>query len=282
MRGLADVLQTLQELLAHPWANRHLFEFYNADWKKIGTKDSLSAQIVALTGISHQYLRDYSKACIAVVLSWAASRKTTFEADKAYCLLGLLHVSMTVRYGGMDEKLAFRRLQERVINDRHDESIFAWTLPAVQQDSNLATFGMVAPSIDCFSRCGNLTVDNASKYQPRHHAGYKISGDSLIFRIPTTGTTPIVSSVARDFGKAPINVAISKAWRQHQRLSLNCWSVGSDDNNKTTVEIELFKDDRRAPWQRLNCYQLHWTDSVLRSKSRFLGEDTTKEFVIPC
>ncbi|KAK5626744.1 hypothetical protein RRF57_002459 [Xylaria bambusicola] len=57
-------------------------------------------------------------------MSWASRRRTTRIEDEAYCLLGLFGVSMPLLYG--EGRRAFRRLQEEIIKELDDESIFAW------------------------------------------------------------------------------------------------------------------------------------------------------------
>ncbi|RWA14546.1 hypothetical protein EKO27_g618 [Xylaria grammica] len=82
--------------------------------------------IVKITGISAQAfgcnLHGFS---VAEKMSWASKRETTRVEDKAYCLLGLFDVSMPLIYG--EGEKAFRRLQEEIIKESDDETIFAWT-----------------------------------------------------------------------------------------------------------------------------------------------------------
>ncbi|KAF5353729.1 hypothetical protein D9758_008675 [Tetrapyrgos nigripes] len=99
---------TLQELLAPPSVL-----FITAEWKpiRVGMK-LLCSDIQRVTGISVDVLVGREKInTISIVerMSWAINRQTTKEEDRAYCLLGLLDVTMESRYGEGVES-AFERL----------------------------------------------------------------------------------------------------------------------------------------------------------------------------
>ncbi|KAI1378168.1 hypothetical protein F4677DRAFT_414581 [Hypoxylon crocopeplum] len=57
-------------------------------------------------------------------MSWASSRETTRIEDMAYCLLGIFDVNMPMIYG--EGSKAFMRLQEEIVKDSSDMSLFAW------------------------------------------------------------------------------------------------------------------------------------------------------------
>jgi hypothetical protein len=61
---------TLQELLAP-----ETVIFFDQDWIEIGTKATLEDELMSITKITHLF--DFSEACIAQKMSWAAKRKTT-------------------------------------------------------------------------------------------------------------------------------------------------------------------------------------------------------------
>jgi hypothetical protein len=123
---------TLQELLAPLEV-----VFLNRDWVEIGTKTTLASVISSITRIAPRALdrplcgsetaphpcRGHS---VAEKLSWAAFRKTTREEDRAYSLLGLFGVNMPLLYGEGGEK-AFARLQQEIMKQSSDDSIFAWS-----------------------------------------------------------------------------------------------------------------------------------------------------------
>ncbi|KAK5994455.1 Vegetative incompatibility protein HET-E-1 [Cladobotryum mycophilum] len=114
---------TLQELLAP-----RIVEFYTSEWSEIGTKTSLASRISAITRIPTRILRgdDISTCSVAERMSWASERKTTRYEDWAYSLLGLFNVNMPPLYG--EGTRSFIRLQELILRQEEDYSIFAWML----------------------------------------------------------------------------------------------------------------------------------------------------------
>ncbi|CAN9130789.1 unnamed protein product [Alternaria alternata] len=114
---------TLQELVAPTNV-----QFYNALWQRIGSKTASISIITSVTGIDEETLRSprrmFDKS-IAQRLSWAASRKAKRTEDRTYSLIGLLGVrGMAMQYGeGSD---AFTRLQELILQDNNDQTLFAW------------------------------------------------------------------------------------------------------------------------------------------------------------
>ncbi|KAK0105206.1 hypothetical protein ONS95_004399 [Cadophora gregata] len=135
---------TLQELLAPD-----MIVFYDKSWNEIGTKATLKSIIEETTRITHLF--DFSKACIAQKMSWAAMRTTTRVEDEAYCLMGLFGINMPILYGeGMN---AFLRLQQEIIKQSDDESIFAWTSSRWSSSS-----GMLAESPSDFRDGGEVVL----------------------------------------------------------------------------------------------------------------------------
>ena len=97
---------TLQELIAPP-----LVEFFCRNGNLLGDKKSLERQLHKITAIPVSALQcnHLSKFSFDERRSWAQTRETRREEDKAYCLLGVLGISMGVIYGEGEEN-AFRRL----------------------------------------------------------------------------------------------------------------------------------------------------------------------------
>ncbi|KAK7439981.1 hypothetical protein VKT23_017234 [Stygiomarasmius scandens] len=108
---------TLQELLAP-----RTVIFFNKDWQCIGDKHELRDDIYQRTLIpravlsSEQSIRDVD---VLTRMSWAAGRRTTKEQDRAYCLQGLLGISVEPNY---DEAwwTSFNRLGKALF-DAHPE-----------------------------------------------------------------------------------------------------------------------------------------------------------------
>lgn len=143
---------TLQELIA-PKA----VLFYNNQWVQIGTKESLLPLLSDITRVDEAVLDDVeclSDFSIGRKMSWAAGRSASRVEDVAYSLLGIFGVSMPILYG--EGKKAFLRLQEEILKDTDDATLFAWQTTSNQQYrglfaisplefSHFATRSMTAP-----------------------------------------------------------------------------------------------------------------------------------------
>ncbi len=101
-------------------------------------------------------------------MSWAAFRQTTRIEDRAYSLMGLFGVHMSLLYG--EKEKAFIRLQQRIMKTTADQSLFAW------KDSLLATeeySGLLAKSPDCFvdSACYRFSESYGQGWESRMTKG---------------------------------------------------------------------------------------------------------------
>ena len=132
---------TLQELIA---PSKVLF--YNKRWEYCGSKNGyniednyneakdLSSQVADISGIDRDLLREKDSVLIKRSLSsvpacqkmyWASKRKTTKAEDMAYCLIGIFGINhMHLKYG--EGRGAFIRLQEEIIKQSNDSTLFAW------------------------------------------------------------------------------------------------------------------------------------------------------------
>ncbi|KAH9855896.1 heterokaryon incompatibility protein-domain-containing protein [Lenzites betulinus] len=113
---------TLQELLAPDSV-----VFLSKTWTVLGTKASLARVLEEVSGIDADVLtfrRKLSDVSVARRMSWAAGRRTTRIEDEAYALMGLFGVNMPTIYG--EGRRAFQRLQEEIIKQSSDQTIFAW------------------------------------------------------------------------------------------------------------------------------------------------------------
>ena len=113
---------TLQELIAPSQ-----MEFFDQQWLLIGNKHDFSALLSEITSVPEYVLEDPSKlrfCSVARKMSLAAYRNTTREEDIAYCLLGIFDVNMPLLYG--EGEKAFTRLQEEILKETDDQSLFAW------------------------------------------------------------------------------------------------------------------------------------------------------------
>lgn len=113
---------TLQELIAPA---RVLF--FNQRWEFLGRKSNLRRLLAKITSIDPDVLAGktlLSDCTIAQRMSWAAKRTTTRIEDLAYSLLGIFNVYMPMLYG--EGERAFQRLQEEIIKQSDDHTLFAW------------------------------------------------------------------------------------------------------------------------------------------------------------
>jgi hypothetical protein len=117
---------TLQELIVPSEV-----ELCMSNWQTFGTRTSRSDRLARITGIDQHVLEDPTdlhELSIAQRMSWAAHRETTRLEDIAYCLMGIFNINMPLLYGeGMK---AFVRLQEEILKDTKDQTIFAWNSPS--------------------------------------------------------------------------------------------------------------------------------------------------------
>ena len=62
---------------------------------------------------------------VAEKMSWAADRETQRPEDRAYSLMGIFAVNMSLKYG--EGENAFLRLQQAILKQYEDYTIFCWT-----------------------------------------------------------------------------------------------------------------------------------------------------------
>ena len=101
---------TLQELIAPASV-----DFFCKEGELLGNKASLERHICEVTGIPAKALRGIplSDFSVAERLSWAASRETFRQEDKAYSLLGMFGIYLPLIYGEGKEN-AFIRLKKKI------------------------------------------------------------------------------------------------------------------------------------------------------------------------
>ncbi|KAK0734629.1 heterokaryon incompatibility protein-domain-containing protein [Lasiosphaeria miniovina] len=147
---------TLQELLA-PKEVR----FFASDWSYLGSHIPPSPNIIGknllteITSIDQRVLQgtlEPRQVSVATRMSWAASRETTRLEDIAYCLLGVFSVNMPLLYG--EGRRAFVRLQEAILRETDDQSIFAWK--SLSRDAPNHLSGLLADSPKLFQTARNI------------------------------------------------------------------------------------------------------------------------------
>ena len=149
---------TLQELLAPPFVM--FFDTSRRLDRNLGTRTTMAEWISGATGINIEYLTGssvISQASVAQRMSWASGRKTTRVEDIAYSLLGIFDVNMALLYG--EGSRAFQRLQQAIIQQNDDESIFAWGLALSEHEcaeANAVQGSVLADHPDSFALSGNV------------------------------------------------------------------------------------------------------------------------------
>ncbi|KAF6817920.1 HET domain-containing protein [Colletotrichum plurivorum] len=166
---------TLQELLAPTD-----MVFFSDDWVKIGEKSTLSRPLSVITGIDEDILTGFKaleSASVAKRMSWAAHRNTTRPEDAAYCLMGLFGVNMPMLYG--EGGKAFLRLQEEIMKESDDQSLFAW----VDLSASTETYhGLLARSPLNFAYSNSIMP--YQDWEPR--PPYSMSNRGLRIDLPLT------------------------------------------------------------------------------------------------
>ena len=149
---------TLQELIAPV----HVL-FLSRVWKEIGTKWNLQTLLSKITSIQTKALvgtEPLSSFSVAQKMSWVSKRETTRDEDIAYCMIGIFDINMPMLYG--EGKKAFTRLQEQILANFDDDSIFAWWTsemafgPFRCRDLGNKFSGLLANSPKLFARSGNV------------------------------------------------------------------------------------------------------------------------------
>jgi hypothetical protein len=149
---------TLQELIA-PTA----LVFYGVDWRYLGeiSVPEHRGVVAKITGVDARFLGGIGRdvvhtATVARRMSWASNRKTSRIEDLAYCLMGIFDVNIPLLYGEGDK--AFVRLQQEIIKDSDDQTIFAWFDEAQESHTEYCPgHGLLAPSPKLFANSGDFS-----------------------------------------------------------------------------------------------------------------------------
>jgi hypothetical protein len=229
---------TLQELIAP-----HDVRFFDKRLQCIGTKDSLGEEIESITKIPIGFLNGTSRledASVAQRMSWASKRSTTRVEDIAYCLLGIFDVNIPLLYG--EGPKAFRRLQQAIMSQSDDESIFVWVSPRIGDQR-----GMLADSPIEFDATGHIRPIRFHRKRPPisltsrglevHHA----------YAHPLTG---LWDSFCESFiGGSPLSAA------ETIRLRLDCEGIDREGVNYW-VGLLLCRDLNTGSWYRQDASKL--------------------------
>jgi hypothetical protein len=121
---------------------------------------------------------DLDEYCIAAKMSWASRRETTRIEDMAYCLLGIFDVNIPLLYG--EGPKAFIRLQEELLRQSVDHSIFVWN--DLNNQSSSKYRGLLARSPAEFSVPLDITLKKGRGYT------YEMTNRGLRLKLPLSPT----------------------------------------------------------------------------------------------
>ncbi|KAF2167492.1 hypothetical protein M409DRAFT_22301 [Zasmidium cellare ATCC 36951] len=215
---------TLQELLAP-----QRVAFYSKEWSYLGSKSphipsalsilrdplDIVSTIEIATSIDGRILRGHKPvqwASVAQRMSWASRRSTSRPEDAAYCLLGLFDLKMPLLYGEGGPN-AFRRLQEQILHESDDDSIFAFQLGSMG--------AALADSPEDFKGCEYI-----ERVQTKRRKSYVVVHQRLILSSPAIQVKNIRAS--------------SKANRRQFLIRLDCVKVSPNiDTDRSQCKFQL-------------------------------------------
>ncbi|KAK5121999.1 hypothetical protein LTR85_004571 [Meristemomyces frigidus] len=238
---------TLQELIAP----REVL-FYDREWTKIGTKDALLDRLSGITGIPQRILSgaaEPSSCSVAQRMSWAAHRSTERVEDRAYSLMGLFDVSLPMIYG--EREKAFLKLQQAIIENSDDESVFTWSLSDTEHPKGYS--GLFAPSPNSFSGCGSIIKTTGSLGFQRKNVGLSMSLMTFPYSMNTyyaflncTAGEPLANKCAIFLVKLPSQGQYARARNAHGK-SVVLMQVPPEGWNFLRREILVRQDPAEAP-----------------------------------
>lgn len=179
---------TLQELLAPD-----LVLFFDSDWRPFGSLGTgavlsnnassfpdLADTVSTVSGIRKEHLSGpWHSSSIAQKMSWAAKRFTTRIEDEAYCLLGIFGVNMPLLYG--EGRKAFQRLQQELVKNSNDQSIFAWS----EWDEDREWDGIFARSARQFRCSSNVQLGKRCPPYELTNRGLRLTAEYANDRFPS-------------------------------------------------------------------------------------------------
>jgi hypothetical protein len=232
---------TLQELIAPTKV-----VFYNANWRHIGTKDTLLKSISDRTGIPEAVLtgRTSFRVSVAHKMSWASQRETTRVEDEAYCLLGIFGVNMPLLYG--EGSRAFNRLQEEILRQLNDPSLLAWRIGTPKSDFNWESEDSVVRLQDTFE---SEEISDSDYIPHAHRVGVLAQSPKDFAKSGCIETlyTPLDSTFLMTNGGLKINIEIVSTSQDPQpseedhNLSFGLLRCAFTDRSHQCVGIPLIQ-----------------------------------------
>ncbi|KAI9653005.1 MAG: hypothetical protein M1821_007758 [Bathelium mastoideum] len=230
---------TLQELIAPARV-----EFLSADWSStaIATKSNQNRDVKfcrllsKITGVDMDVLRGIKPLAtleIAIRMSWASERVTTRPEDIAYCLLGLFDVSIPLLYGEGGKK-AFIRLQEELMRNSDDQSLFVWT----QETGNPPIRGPLADSPAEFASSRNISsFSNWMRSLP-----YSMTNLGLQISLPVIPIESQSSGATSKYPKTHIGVLnCVRGQLREKRLAIGLCRLTPAGDQYARVDVETLQ-----------------------------------------
>lgn len=197
-----------------------------------------------------------------IVKQWASKRKTTRVEDEAYCLLGLFGVSMPLIYG--EGSKAFRRLQEEIMKQSDDETIFAW------KEEGLNTLSCLARSPSSFQKSGSFKRFPSSIDTEAFQRASPFAVTNKGIQI----SLPIIEGKNLDSYLRYTGMATSVNYRQPLAI-LDCHKAGSEDQYIACIFHET---DRHGTYMRssddLLFVPTHYVKQLATTKQIYLLIDS--------
>lgn len=142
---------------------------------------------------------------VARRMFWASRRETTRAEDQAYSLLGVFNVHMPLIYG--EGNHAFIRLQQEILKDSTDHSLFAWSESRTPNGaSNYGSTFAYSPA--SFAESKNIIPFGANTKT------YSVTNQGLSIQLPLIRKPPLLSPLIKKYDDECIGV-------------LNCVRVGA-------------------------------------------------------
>lgn len=147
-----------------------------------------------------------------------ATRETTREEDLAYCLLGIFEVNMPLLYG--EGQRAFTRLQEMILMQSDDQSIFCWVWDSKFMEISWGS--ILAPCPAVFARSGHFGPAPIDINKPIRV--YKITNSGLSIWLPfiLTCNTNLIFAVLQVVSNSPSPGSSHFACIPLNRLRIHC------------------------------------------------------------
>lgn len=235
---------TLQELIAP-----HKVEFFAGDWTFLGTKIECCVELSSITNIHVQALKNRAVSTFSVAqkMSWASGRVTTRSEDIAYCLIGLFDANMPLLYGEGGEK-AFIRLQEDIMKNSDDQSLFAWTQPATPRTMHR---GLLANSPMDFAHSSDIIPVR----DPRRSHPYSMANAGLRITLLMSPLRKLPSGEERLFREGLLNCISENRLDRLVTLCLRRPQPDTDQYVRVIVgEMEYLPHQYRGLYSRETIY----------------------------